>query len=598
MKIIFCFLFLIMPVVSLADNLEDEGMTTVFEEHFDGWLYVHKSGMNATYEPSNKTYITAQNYYANGAAEGKANLPCLRLKSSYSFKVIIANNTRAHGNFLLSFKDFKNKMSVSLNGKKNLTKNSDGTYTIPVNEGAKTITIYFKNSSSETCCIDDIVLKAPTSTVRTSPSPELDFEQSEISIVTGTTCPSPVLSNPQNLPLKWYSSNQDVATVDDSGNVTSHFIGTTTIYALFEGNDSLAYKAASYKLTTRRDALKNEVYYDGFEDYHATGGNGGEFDAAQNAYNGDYNDADADFLISGLDSRVIKGYQCIMVEEIYNIKNLDFLGLKNGMLNFKFTWSYMSSKKPLTVTLKYSDDNIYERVFNISDYGWNDFSVPISYSSQLVSISFSGKAFFLDEISIISKDSITIGSTGYATFFCSGRALKVPAGVTANTMKVCNGKILNSHTYYEGETLPKSTAVVLNGLPGKYYIESSEDDGFIDDDNQLHGSDANTLTVGNDGDLFYLLADSYDGVGFYWGAENGAAFQNGAHKAYLVIPSSGDGTTMAKRNYVFNEDSTTGINNIERSMRKDSSAYGLDGKPITSGFKGIMIINGKKLIKR
>lgn len=55
--------------------------------------------------------------------------------------------------------------------------------------------------------------------------------------------------------------------------------------------------------------------------------------------------------------------------------------------------------------------------------------------------------FFIDEISITSEDFITIGSTGYATLYYSGRAIKIPTGLTAYTMKVENGKIVKSRAY-------------------------------------------------------------------------------------------------------------------------------------------------------
>lgn len=49
MKKLLSLLFLLLPVASFAEETADD-MTTIFEEHFDGWLYPHESGMNATYE--------------------------------------------------------------------------------------------------------------------------------------------------------------------------------------------------------------------------------------------------------------------------------------------------------------------------------------------------------------------------------------------------------------------------------------------------------------------------------------------------------------------------------------------------------------------
>lgn len=181
--------------------------------------------------------------------------------------------------------------------------------------------------------------------------------------------------------------------------------------------------------------------------------------------------------------------------------------MKNFRLNFKYALSKESSKTRVTVTLKYSDNSTSKALDDVLDkMKWTDISVPISSASQLSSITFRGKNFFIDEISIISEDFITIGSTGYATLYYSGRAIKIPTGLTAYTMKVENGKIVKSRAYSEGETLPKATAVILRGKPGKYNLDTSTEKGTTDNNNQLKGSDTKANTTGNDGDYFYMLA--------------------------------------------------------------------------------------------
>ncbi len=386
--------------------------------------------------------------------------------------------------------------------------------------------------------------------------------------------------------------------MDASGNVTPHFIGSTTIYAIFEGNNDYAYQAVSYKLTTRREPLNNEVYYDGFADYDGPDGNGGKL--VNNEYEGNYKYTPG-YYISNTSPFLYKGYQCLEIDTSYTIKNLEKYGLKNGRLNFKYALSEKSSKTPVTVTLKYSDNSTskaLDDVFVFDKMKWTDISVPISSASQLSCITFSGKKFFIDEISIISEDFITIGSTGYATLYYSGRAIKIPTGLTAYTMKVENGKIVKSRAYSEGETLPKATAVILRGKPGKYNLDTSTEKGTIDNNNQLKGSDTKANTTGNDGDYFYMLANKDgEGVGFYWGAKNGAAFLNGEHKAYLAIPKTDTYGSAAKPCYVFAEDAATAIGKTNDNETKPAS-YTLDGRLCPRGAKGIVISNGRKTIRR
>ena len=599
MKKLLSLLFLLLPVASFAEETADD-MTTIFEEHFDGWLYPHESGMNATYVYE---HISMQAYEAYHIPPNK--LPCLRFAMQSRAKIIISNFTGAHGNFILSYKSYKAKSyeaSFSVNcatdkdKKIEIKSNSDGTFTFNVQPNSSQIILSFNNGGSAVAMLDDIIVKAPTSSITTSTSPDakLSFKQQEMSAAVGTTYnSSQLLSNPNSLPIKWYSSNQATATVDTSGNVTPHFIGTTTIYAIFEGNNNYAYQAVSYQLTTRREPLNNEVYYDGFADYDGPDGNGGNL--VNNEYEGNYKYTPGDH-ISNTSPFLYKGYQCLEIEKSYTIKNLEKYGLKNFRLNFKYALSEESSKKPVTVTLKYSDNSTSKVLDKMK---WTDISVPISSASQLSSITFSGKKFFIDEISIISKDFITIGSTGYATLYYSGRAIKIPTGLTAYTMKVENGKIVKSRAYSEGETLPKATAVILRGKPGKYNLDTSTEEGTTDNNNQLKGSDAKANTTGNDGDyFFYMLANKDgEGVGFYWGAKNGAAFLNGEHKAYLAIPKTDTYGSAAKPCYVFAEDAATAIGKTNDNETKPAS-YTLDGRLCPRGAKGIVISNGRKTIRR
>ncbi len=594
MKNILLLLFLLLPIASFAEETADD-MTTIFEEHFDGWLYPHKSGMNATYEYKK---ASLQSYTIQAVPN---DVPCLKLNPG-TFFITISNNTGAYGDLILYFKDHNKNTNVSIgqgNKYNTIKANDNETYTINVAKGTKQIKLSFKtkDNSSKASYIDNIILKAPTSSIATSPDAKLSFKQQEMSAAVGTTYnSSQLLSNPNSLPIKWYSSNQATATVDASGNVTPHFIGSTTIYAIFEGNNNYAYQAVSYQLTTRREPLNNEVYYDGFADYDGPDGNGGNL--VNNEYEGNYKYTPG-YYISNTSPFLYKGYQCLEIEKSYTIKNLEKYGLKNFRLNFKYALSEKSSKTPVTVTLKYSDNSTSKALDDVLDkMKWTDISVPISSASQLSSIMFSGKKFFIDEISIISKDFITIGSTGYATLYYSGRAIKIPTGLTAYTMKVENGKIVKSRAYSEGETLPKATAVILRVKPGKYNLDTSTEEGTTDNNNQLKGSDTKANTTGNDGDYFYMLANKDgEGVGFYWGAENGAAFLNGEHKAYLVIPKTDTYGSAAKPCYVFAEDAATAIGKTNDNETEPAS-YTLDGRLCPRGAKGIVISNGRKTIRR
>lgn len=77
---------------------------------------------------------------------------------------------------------------------------------------------------------------------------ELSFGQTLITIPYGGTLTTPTLSNANNLDVAYYSSDESVATVDETGIVTVEGGGTTAISAFFSGNSTYYPTTASYLL--------------------------------------------------------------------------------------------------------------------------------------------------------------------------------------------------------------------------------------------------------------------------------------------------------------------------------------------------------------
>lgn len=187
---------------------------------------------------------------------------------------------------------------------------------------------------------------------------------------------------------------------------------------------------------------------------------------------------------------------------------------------------------------------------------------------------------------------VTIGATGYATLYYSDKALEIPDGVSASIVTSAEGTI-------EFETLasviPAGTGVVLEGAEGNYNFIVTED-AEAPTNNMLSGSDVAATTVGEGDCKFYQLslnaAGTEGSIGFYWGAADGGAFTNGAHKAYLVVPAE-----QAKAmGYSFNG-IVTGIRSIGAEV-EDGEIYTIGGVRMKGDKlpKGIYIVNGKKMV--
>ena len=210
------------------------------------------------------------------------------------------------------------------------------------------------------------------------------------------------------------------------------------------------------------------------------------------------------------------------------------------------------------------------------------------------------------ELSIYSGvGSFKISEAGYGTYYTSD-AYTMPKGVKGYTITGNEGtSLVMNEAYAAGAVVPAKTALVVEGAANKYYtlVAESTDLTPADADNKLHGSDeAETTYVDGTDVKYYKLSYNNEGnnLGFYWGSENGAAFTNGAHKAYLALNSE----TLLSQSRGFSladlaHGVTTGINTTVKSATQSNFIYDLNGRRINSlngAAKGVYIMNGQKVL--
>ena len=122
----------------------------------------------------------------------------------------------------------------------------------------------------------------------------------------------------------------------------------------------------------------------------------------------------------------------------------------------------------------------------------------------------------------------------------------------------------------------------------------TEKQGEKDEKNVLKGTDDNSQTTG--GTIYYGFSNGKKGVGFYWRQADGGAFENGAHKAYIAYtPSS---TAQAKSYLVFDTATGVRITALQKSQMEDEPTYNLAGQRVGKDYKGIVIIRGKKYLRK
>ena len=198
---------------------------------------------------------------------------------------------------------------------------------------------------------------------------------------------------------------------------------------------------------------------------------------------------------------------------------------------------------------------------------------------------------------------LSVGATGYATLYYSNYDLVVPEHTVAYTFRSENGALTESETYAEGTVIPAGEAVVVhttNDVPCTLNFKQGTATVDCDANSQLAGTDEETAITPDADYYFYGLSlnssNDINSVGFYWMVADGAAFTNGAHKAYLKIRKSEFAGTQPAKAFAF-KGTTTGVESVESSNHAPQAIYDLTGRRVSKTEKGIYIINGKKVIK-
>ena len=198
--------------------------------------------------------------------------------------------------------------------------------------------------------------------------------------------------------------------------------------------------------------------------------------------------------------------------------------------------------------------------------------------------------------------AIKIGKTGYSTFYYISNDAKLPEGLTAYTDSIKQDgdvmKLVSSHQFNAGDTIPANCAVVVKGKPGDYSIDLLEPTSTEKYENVLKGTNYAKVIENDANKQYYMLSLDNNGenVGFYWGAADGRAFTNKAHGAYLAIEKSANGKVTS---FVLNPEGecATGITSVKTDSKMASAIYDLSGRRTVNPSHGFYIINGKKYLK-
>lgn len=170
----------------------------------------------------------------------------------------------------------------------------------------------------------------------------------------------------------------------------------------------------------------------------------------------------------------------------------------------------------------------------------------------------------------------------------------MPEGVKGGvvTDAKVEGTLVVDYKYGSGSVVPAKSALLLNGAKNDYEV-ALKLEKTSEDVNLLKGTSKESETTSDEaGAKFYKLANDKDkGIGFYWGADKGAAFTNSANKAYLAVA----GEAGAAKGFALGG-VDTGIKEVTEVGKMAGKIYNLQGMQQKGLQKGICIVNGKKFV--
>jgi len=396
---------------------------------------------------------------------------------------------------------------------------------------------------------------------------------------------------------------------------------TTTLKAIaIKNGESSRVKSATYVIEKEQpggddDDIADYYFKETFDDCEGTGGNDGLWSGsiASKAFSSSVTDEDTWTATKGGAACQCARFGTGSAQGEATTPSISGMNGKTVTLYFKAAaWNGDET----TLLLSATGANLSETSVTLKNCEWTDYQITMTCFSNDVTVTFKGyktsnSRFFLDEVNIPKEEvetetDIAISAAGYATYYNSKRAYTMPEGVEGYVAFYDEDKWTFENVYAAGDVVPADEALVLKGDKGTYTLKfttTTNGTYAAADMNDLRGSDTNTVLEDDEDYYFYALTlnakSELSSVGFYWMNDTGAAFTNGAHKAYLKVYKGMFVGSVANnvKGFAFNDACITGIDSVV-APSEDMPAYNLQGMRVERDAKGFVIVGGKKYYNR
>lgn len=460
-------------------------------------------------------------------------------------------------------------------------------------EGSVTVTAtaaavegqFQESSASYTLTVTDSRASAPIS-----------FPVTTAEAIMGEAFTAPVLTNSESLTVSYYSSNESVATVNETtGAVTLVAPGTTNIIAIFAGNATYKYTTAQYTLTVNKGAQSlpyTESFNQTIGEFTSDGAKAtGDIDVWNCVISADYTRATSSIGSS------FYAAESWLTSPVINAKNEDHIALtfEQSIDSYFGTiadeavvyakrvgdadWTKLTITYPATPKNGYSD--FQTTTVDLSAFAGNNIQIAFYYKGTTQKAG----TWRIKNVKVaVSAEDVTV--TGYdLRTFVSDNALDFTDvdNLEAYIAKEEDGNV----KLYQVRKVPAATGVLLRAKNAAtnfvvpFATTAAED---VSGNIFLRGTGS---AVENGTGPYNWILSTKDGVlGFYPASGRTVA----ADHAYLqtTVPS-------ARIDLTFGDDATAITNVSSPSAQPAATVYDLQGRRVAQPARGLYIVNGRKV---
>lgn len=191
-----------------------------------------------------------------------------------------------------------------------------------------------------------------------------------------------------------------------------------------------------------------------------------------------------------------------------------------------------------------------------------------------------------------SSESLTTAASGFATYAASYSVNYSNLGLTCYQISLDEANKKVAYTPYTG-VVPANKAVLVQGEASKEYtltkVDADDNNTFSTD---LQASDGTIKAANN---LYYAFSTK-NGVSGFYRVQNDLTIPKG--RGYLQLSNASEAKFFSFDGGV----GTTGIGNIENIEEQiildNATIYNLAGQRVSKDYKGVIIVNGKKMVNK